>query len=137
MKSLIATSFCLASSHVTLEETSLMQGLVARRQLTPDGKDARKEGTTKLMETASKMLKNGATPDVLTFINTTITEVNNEVLGAIIDEHDRDQALIYSMIARLQAAVDAMEECAESIRRQHQEREDLSSSHKLCRSEPA
>ena len=63
---MIATWLLFLHSDATLEETSLMQGLVARRgQLTPHAKDARKDATAKLLETATKMMKNGATPDVL------------------------------------------------------------------------
>jgi len=113
-----------------------MQGLVARRgQMAPDPKDSRKDSTVKLMETATKMMKNGVTPDVVTFINATITEINDDVLGAIIDEHNRDQQLIYDEWNRIVQAVDTMEVCAASIRSQHQDREDVSDGHKMCRSE--
>ena len=103
-----------------------MQGLVARRgQLTLDAKDARKDATAKLLETATKMMKKGATPDVLTFIETTITEVESNFLQAIVDEHNRDQALIYELHGRIVVAVDAMQECADSIREAQQEKEVL------------
>merc|ERR1719502_2465513 len=100
MKSFIATALLLLQSDAHLEETSLMQGLVARRgQLAPES-TSRKDATAKLMETATKMMKNGATPDVITFIETTITEVNRDILGVIVNEHNQDQQLINDLLAR-------------------------------------
>jgi len=114
-----------------------MQGLVARRgQLTPES-SSRKDTTAKLMETATKMMKNGVTPDVVTFIETTITEVNRDILGVIVDEHHNDQNLINTLLDRFDAAIVAMEECAASVRQQHTDRETASYNHQFCRSEEA
>ena len=133
MRSLIGTALLLCSE--ASEETSLMQGLVARRgQLAPDAKDARKDATTRLMETATKMMKNGATPDVITFIETTISEVNANVLGAIVEEHHRDQQLINDLLTRFDVAVTAMEACAASVAQAHIDRTATSLDHQLCRS---
>jgi hypothetical protein len=135
MRSLIGTALLLCSD-ATQEETSLMQGLVARRgQLSPDAKEGRKDATAKLMETATKMLKNGATPDVITFIETTITEVNQNVLGAIVSEHHRDQQLIDDLLARFDAAIAAMEACAASIEQGRIDTETASEAHQVCRSD--
>jgi hypothetical protein len=111
-----------------------MQGLMPRAAK-PDAKDSRKDNTARLMETATKMMKNGATPDVVTFIETTITEVNSEVLSSIVDEHNRDQQLIYDLIDRFNAAVAAMEACAASIEQQHLDRDADTHAHQLCRSQ--
>jgi len=135
MRSLIGAALVLGSDAI-LEETSLMQSVVARRgQLAPDAKAGRKDATAKLMETATNMLKNGATPDVITFIETTITEVNQNVLGSIVQEHHRDQQLIDDLLARFDAAVTAMEECAASVEESRVEYETSSTSHKVCRSQ--
>jgi hypothetical protein len=135
MKSLLATALLFLHADAVVEETSLMQGLVARRgQLNPES-TSRKDATAKLMETATKMMKNGATPDVVTFIETTITEVNRDILGVIVDEHNLDQQHINELLARFDAAVAAMEECAESVRQQHTARGEASHAHQLCRSE--
>jgi len=137
MKSLIAAACLLLQADATVEETSLMQGLVARRgQINPES-TSRKDTTAKLMETATKMMKNGATPDVITFIETTITEVNRDILGVIVDEHNEDQRLIDDLLARFDAAIAAMEECAASVRQQHTDREAASEHHQICRSEEA
>jgi len=112
-----------------------MQGLVARHEkLSASGSTPRKDAASQLMETATKMMKNGVTPDVVTFIETTITEVNQNVLGAIVDEHNRDQQLINDLLARFDAAVAAMEECAASVEQQHLDRTQASIAHKMCRS---
>jgi len=112
-----------------------MQGLVARHEKlsASAAKDSRKEATAQLMETATKMMKNGVTPDVVTFIETTITELNQNVLGAIVDEHNRDQQLINDLLVRFDDAVTAMEECAASVEQQHSDRTQASLAHKMCR----
>jgi len=110
-----------------------MQSLV-RRGVVTDAKAARKDSTAKLMEVATNMLKNGATPDVITFIETTITEVNQNVLGTIVHEHHRDQQLINDLLARFDAAVTAMEQCVASIEQQRVDTEASSNIHKVCRS---
>jgi len=137
MRSLIGTALLLfPHSDAILEETSLMQGLVARRgQLAPETKDARKDATTKLMETATKMLKNGVTPDVVVFINSTITELNTNVLTSILDEHDRDQLLINEILDSFDEAVTEMVLCRDSILAQQQDAAELSTGHKMCRSD--
>jgi hypothetical protein len=138
MRSSIAAALLFLHSDATLqEEVSLMQGLVARRgQLNPEGA-SRKDTTAKLMETATKMMKNGATPDVITFIETTITEVNRDVLGVIVDEHNEDQQLIDDLLARFDAAIAEMVACAASVRQQHTDREGMSTAHQVCRSDEA
>jgi hypothetical protein len=105
--------------------------------MAPDAKSSRKDATAKLMETATNMIKNGATPDVITFIETTITEVNQNVLGTIVQEHHRDQQLIDDLLARFDTAVAAMEACAASVRQAATDTDTASNSHKVCRSSEA
>jgi len=132
MRSLISAALLLGAT--ADDETSLMQGLARHNKLVVSEKQDRKDATAKLMETATKMMKNGATPDVVTFIETTITELNQNVLGAIVDEHNRDQQLINDLLDRFDAAVAAMEECAASVEQQHTDRMAASNAHKMCRS---
>jgi len=137
MKSLIASACLLLQSDATVEETSLMQGLVARRGQISTEVSSRKEATAKLMETATKMMKNGATPDVITFIETTITEVNRDILGVIVHEHHEDQRLINELLDRFDAAIAAMEACIQTINQQYTDRGEASHAHQVCRSSEA
>ena len=117
-----------------------MQGLLARHnQLSVSEtqnttKEARKDAATKLMETATNMMKSGVTPDVVTFIETTITEVNANVLGAIVEEHHRDQTLINNLLAQFDDAIAIMEACAASVNQEHTDRTAASLAHRTCRS---
>jgi hypothetical protein len=142
MKLLLPTALLLCpQSHATLEETSLMQGLMDRRNKISASdsstQETRKDATAKLMETATKMMKNGATPDVITFLETTITEVNQNILGVIVDEHNRDQALIDALLLRFQEAVDAMEAACAELEQQHLDITDMRMRHHQCRQDEA
>merc|ERR1719386_159602 len=114
----------------------MMQGPVARRGLAPDTiKDkSRKEGTARLMETATRMMKNGATPDVIVFIEATISEINDDVLVAIQNEHNLDQQLLDDLLVRFDASVDAMVECRDELARENAGRAADNEEHKNCRS---
>jgi len=115
-----------------------MQGLMERHSKLSvsesSTKEARQDATAKLMETATKMMKTGATPDVITFIETTINEVNQNILGVIVDEHNRDQALIITLLERIDDAVTAMEAACAEVAQMHTDRLAASMEHKQCRS---
>merc|ERR1719329_419769 len=118
-----------------------MQGLMDRHSTLSASesstRETRNDANAKLMETATRMMKNGATPDVITFIETTITEVNQNILGVIVDEHDRDQALIDSLLVRFQEAVDAMEAACAELEQQHLDITDMRMEHHQCRQDEA
>jgi len=119
------------------EETSLMQSLMRQNKLgasTGSSKDHRKDSTAKLMETATKMIKNGATPDVVDFITSTISEINDNVLVEITDAYTEDQRYIDAMLQRLTDAAAAIPDDCEAtneVLSGHNEE------HKVCRSEEA
>lgn len=79
------------------------------------------------------MMKNGVT-DVVTFIETTITKVDDNVFGAIVEEHNRDQQLVNDLLDRFDFAIAAMEARAASVEQQHVDRTEASIAHKMCRS---
>jgi len=110
---------------------------IPNEKLASGCESSRKEGTARLMETATRMMKNGATPDVIVFIEATISEINDDVLVAIQDEHDRDQQLIDGLITRFGASVDAMEECRDELEQEHVGRAAANEEHKVCRSSEA
>ena len=49
------------------------------------------------MESAAHMLKNGATPEVVTFAEATLDDVTGTVMPAIISESENDQTFIYNL----------------------------------------
>ena len=53
------------------------------------GLSSRHDSTSKLLETAVKMIKNGVGPDVITFVDSTKQEIDEQVLVAIQNEHGR------------------------------------------------
>lgn len=54
-----------------------------------------RKSVANLMEAATHLLKNGATPDVVNFTNATITEVEDVVFPAIRNESETDQAALF------------------------------------------
>ena len=69
---------------------------------------------------------------MVTFIETTITEVNQNVLGVIVEEHHRDQALINDLLAQFDDAIAVMEACRASVNQEHVDRTAASLDHRTC-----
>jgi len=136
MKSFAAAAI-LWGAH-SQDAASLMQGLMRHSQLNVEGSGTvhRRDATSRLMETATKMMKNGVTPDVVEFIETTITEINQNVLGEITHEYTEDQTYIDGLLQRLQDTSDTIPN--QSVYEQQAgERTASSDEHKQCRSEEA
>jgi len=110
MKTLLAAAIVVSAR--SQDETSLMQGLARRvdGKLGADG-NSKRHDTTKLMETATKMLKNGAgvTPDVVSFITETLADLN-AVLDPIAEAHRDNQAQLAAIVGRMDAAVAAYQD---------------------------
>ena len=56
------------------------------------------------------MIKNGVTPDVIEFVDSTNAEINDTVLQAIISEHNIDQDYINSLCQVFQDAINTLTE---------------------------
>jgi hypothetical protein len=96
------TATFLASVAALSDETSLMQGLKPQ-QVTQ--KEDKSKAIANLLQSATSMLKNGATPDVVDFAQSTLTEITGVVLPAITDAHNADQALVTSTHALFESEV--------------------------------
>jgi hypothetical protein len=108
MRTFAATAAFLCAQ---ADETSLMQDLVTRSSSGKlEAKSSRQDASSKLLETAVNMVKNGVTPDVITFVDATNTDINESVLAAIIREHDKDQNFINDICAQFTAAVQLLED---------------------------
>jgi len=138
MKTFVATALL---AYASADETSLMQHLKlsASNKLSASSgaKSSRQDSTSKLLDTAVKMIKNGVTPDVITFVDATNQDINEEVLVAIQSEHDIDQAYINSLCQDFLDAVDALEEQAAAIAVHDSNRLAATEAHHTCRAEEA
>ena len=142
MKTLAATALFACTN--AAEETSLMQNLVTRSsshgQLDVRGgasasKQARADNTERLLETATKMIKNGVTPDVVSFVDSTVAEINEEVLPAIQSEHDSDQQFVNDELAEFDTCLETLTDAEAGLSGlEGGFNEDLSG-HQYCRSE--
>jgi hypothetical protein len=94
---------------------------------------SKKPAVQALLESATNMLKNGATPDVVEFAEITLQEVTGVVLPAIINESVNDQRFIYSLHSRFQVILDALSEDNQEVFQLNAEEQTLSGQHKSCR----
>jgi len=94
---------------------------------------SKKPAVQALMESATKMLKNGATPAVVNFTETTLAEVAATVLPSIIEESENDQAFIYGLHSRFQVIRDSLANSNQEVHQLNAEEQVLSSTHKECR----
>lgn len=94
---------------------------------------SKKPAIQALMESATTMLKNGATPDVARFATETLDEVSSVVIPAIINESVNDQAFIRSLYSRFDAIRSTLQEGNGDIFQLNYEERLLSSEHKACR----
>jgi len=117
-----------------------MQGLARRVDgklgADPTGKSARSDATSQLMETATKMLKNGAgvTPDVVTFI----TAARQDIMGPmqdIVDAHVADSAALMAVHEQFQQMIDVYEARVAAIEAEMVVIEAKQMEHQMCRKE--
>ena len=94
---------------------------------------SKKPAMQALMESATTMLKNGATPAVVDFAEETLNEVSGVVIPAIINESENDQRFIYSLHSRFQVIRDALAEDNQNVFQLNAEEQTLSGQHKHCR----
>jgi hypothetical protein len=139
MRTLVASALLV---YANADETSLMQDLVKRSassklSASVDSTSNRQDSTSKLLDTAVNMIKNVVTPDVITFVDATNQDINDEVLVAIQSEHDIDQAYIDGLCQDFLNAVEALEEQAASIAVHDSNRLAASEAHHACRSREA
>jgi len=140
MRTLVATAIL---AYAKADETSLMQDLVKRSsssQLSTGmetSKTSRRDSTSKLLETAVTMIKNGVTPDVITFVDATSSEIEDEVLVAIQNEHDSDQLAIDGVCTRFTTAVNELADVRDQASVYATAYESSSVAHQTCRAEEA
>merc|ERR1719199_208256 len=83
------------------------------------------------------MIKNGVTPDVITFVDATNQDINEEVLVAIQSEHDIDQAYINGLCQDFLNAIQTLEDQAAEIAVHGSNRLAASEAHHSCRADEA
>jgi len=112
------------------DETSLIQGVK------PTVKASDKpNAVSNLLSTATSLLKNGATPDVVEFAQATLTEITASVLPAIQDSHRVDQTLLDNTFTLFESALQNLEEENNDVKAAHDEERRLSQMHKTCRND--
>jgi len=84
-----------------------------------------------------KMIKNGVTPDVITFVDSTNQEIDEQVLVAIQNEHDTDQAYIDNLCQDFLNAVERLAEQAEALAVQNDANNEAREEHHTLRAAEA
>lgn len=136
MRTLAATAAFVCAN---ADETSLMQDLVTRSSSSNklEVKTSRQDSASKLLDTAVNMVKNGVTPDVISFVDATNADINESVLKAIIDEHEIDQNYINDLCEQFKTAVQLLEDEMDTIKSHADNRESTQQNHHLCRAREA
>jgi len=119
----------LATAHA--DETSLIQAKVSKPSVGING-DSR-HGVESLLESAKGFLKNGATHDVVVFVEETLEEVGGVTIPAIEHASRTQQAMVYDMHDQFQVIKNALREANRAVNALEIEEEAASDSHKECR----
>jgi len=110
-----------------------MQGLKPQQVAPKDEKEDKSKAIANLLQSATSMLKNGATPDVVDFAQATLTEITSTVLPAITDAHAADQQLVDTTFAMFEAALAELEAANNRVLAASNAERALSQQHKACR----
>jgi len=127
---LLFAAKAVSGSRVIDDEESLIQDV--KKQLKTHRKTDSKP-LAGLLESAKGFLKNGATPDVVSFADETLAEVTGIVIPAILDESRTDQAYIYTEHAKFQQLLDELRDASSQIRSVEAEQTTASEEHRDCR----
>jgi len=112
---------------VKADETSLMQDV--KKSSKRNGKQM-----SALMESAKGMLKSGATPDIVDFTMTTLEEIADVVIPALVDETTIQQQALVAAHDQMRRLIDVqLPEWKEAIFQWSSEVEAASVTHKNCR----
>jgi len=94
---------------------------------------SKKPAVMNLMESAKMFLKNGATPDVVEFADSTLNEIESIVIPAIINESESDQRFINSLHSRFEDILMALALDNQEVHQLNAEETAASEAHKGCR----
>jgi len=127
---LLFAAKAVSASRVIDDEESLIQDV--KKQLKTHRKTDSKP-LAGLLESAKGFLKNGVTPDVVSFADETLAEVTGIVIPAILNESRTDQAYIYTEHAKFQQLLDELRDASSQIRDVEAEQTTASEDHRECR----
>jgi len=133
MKTLVATALL---AYANADETSLLQRSATSNKLAVTSEIKAKDSTAKLLDSAVAMIKNGVTPDVITFVDSTNEAIDGgeeSALQTIRDAHQREQEEMYRLYDSLQAEVDLLLERRAETEVHNANRLAASEEHHTCR----
>ena len=90
-----------------------------------------------LLEIAVNMVKKGVTPDVITFVDASNTDINEVVSQEIISEHNTDQNYINMLCEQFMAAVQLLEDQMNEIASHADNNKSSQQAHHECRAREA
>lgn len=107
-------------------EASAMVQRINRKQTAPGP-------LTQLLQSTTKMLREGSTPAVIVFVDDTLTEIENDIIKNILKNHEADQKFIDDQLAELQNIVTTYDEKVLELKVYETAEEKTHTNHVECR----
>jgi hypothetical protein len=107
-------------------EASAMVQRINRKQTAPGP-------LTQLLQSTTKMLREGSTPAVIVFVGDTLTEIENDIIKNILKNHEADQKFIDDQLAELQNIVTTYDEKVLELKVYETAEEKTHTNHVECR----
>lgn len=98
---------------------------------------SKKPAVQALMESATNMLKDGATPQVVRFTEETLEEISAIVQPAIIEESVNDQRFLDNLYSQFREVTSTLSTSNQEIHQLNREEQALSEAHQRCRDDEA
>jgi hypothetical protein len=89
--------------------------------------------TQQLLQAATKMLREGSTPAVITFTQDTFKEIQDDIFPKILANHKKDQEMLDAQLAELEAIVADYQKELKTLAENNRVEEAAASTHVRCR----
>lgn len=132
---MLAVAIASSSALESTEQTGLLQRLNrgAVSAGLGQGTQHRSNSLAQLFQSTVTLLRTGATPDVVKFVNETLTEITSTVVPAITEAHDADVSLLGDGVAAFTPTMESYAQYVSDLANLRSEEQETRTQHKACR----